>query len=221
MKKKLTPAHEKFIGSSLSRQLISGEFDSTMYSTIKDYECIKGLDACSVQDFLKGSENTIYMFYDMQKMIDIYEAEHGELNYLLMKDKTTIAGLTYLKAYRKDDLEKVVSYFKASGRNILFKEYISLAYFVEAIKGDEPAERVRIKWYKRFEKVGVISEKKNRKAMLYDLSNFQLRKKTDLANTNKRTKAYLYNVQDIIKIKNYYDQIEAQNKSKKTVDEAQ
>lgn len=204
MSKELSKAQKNLYGTLLGNQANDNKIEIG-YSTVREYEFIKGLKVETIDEFLENSKNANYHFYDFNIMISRYEEVFGEIPCIVFRCRKSLGVLAEIKAYPSAELEKVIV-FNTVGRKPPIKEYISMLDFVCAIKGDEPFDKVRVKWYKRLSLVGVKRDIK--RGLPYDLKDFQLRKIPDEKNTNKRNKAFFFNLEDLLNIKDYFDSMD-------------
>lgn len=194
-----TKPNEYNSASKIIKQALDNKLDKICWRTLKTYPYIQGLNICTIYDYV---ESTGLYLYDFKKMIEVYQLENGKLPYKIVKDKTALGPVSRIFVYKIDDLDSVWNYFN-DGRKPIYCEYVSLKDFVNAVKGVEDFVKVRTRWYKRLELVGVIKEPglRKRKNKLAELS---VSKNIDPLNSNTKTKAFFYKLTDLFTIAEIY-----------------
>lgn len=210
-----TKPHEYWYGKKLVEQAIENQLDKISWQTLKNYPYIQELNVNTVYDYV---EDTGLYLYDFEKMIEVYQQEVRVIPSKIVKDKKSLGPISRLFVYRVEDLNAVWKYFKTERKPIML-EYISLKDFVNAVKGKEEFIKVRTRWYKRLEKVGVkpVDGKRKIKNKLADLT---LDKIVDSVNSNAKTKAYFYNLQDLLAIAKVYKRADKLKQTKPCSDES-
>ncbi|WP_350613214.1 hypothetical protein [Pseudomonas sp. HY7a-MNA-CIBAN-0227] len=194
-----TKPHKYFYGGKIVHQALNNRLDEICWQTLKTYPYIQDLNVNSVYDYVE--ERGLFL-YDFGKMIDAYESEHGTLPYKVVKDKKALGPVSNFSVYRIEDLDTVWNYFN-DGRTPIYLEFVSLKDFVNAVKGNESFIKVRTRWYKRLELVGVKKEQDVRKRK-NKLADVTLTRISDQLNSNKKTKAFFYSLSDLLVIAEIY-----------------
>lgn len=199
MRKLTTKPNEYNSASKVIKQAVCNRMDEVCWRTLKTYPYYQGMNVCTIYDYV---ESTGFYLYDFERMIEIYQKKNGLLAFKIVKDKTALGPVSRMFVYKIDDLDSVWNYFN-DGRKPIHYEYVSLKDFVNAVKGVEDFVKVRTRWYKRLELVGVVKEPglRKRKNKLAELS---VSKTIDPLNSNTKTKAFFYKLTDLFAIAEIY-----------------
>lgn len=154
MRKLTTKPNEYNSASKVIKQAVCNRMDEVCWRTLKTYPYYQGMNVCTIYDYV---ESTGFYLYDFERMIEIYQKKNGLLAFKIVKDKTALGPVSRMFVYKIDDLDSVWNYFN-DGRKPIHYEYVSLKDFVNAVKGVEDFVKVRTRWYKRLELVGVVKE---------------------------------------------------------------
>lgn len=190
-----TTSHKSNCGMRIMEQCIANTLEGMTYSAQKDFPFVKALVLCQLKDFI--AEHRLYI-YDVDSMVKIY-SKVKKIHRVAGKQNESIGGLSKIFLYQVNWLNDMLAYFNELG-NFPKRQFITINDFVNHIRGDEDFTRVRIRWYKRIEKLGAED----------------LRLIIDGKHAVKHHSGYLYSVDDLIAIERKYAERANRLKSKKS-----